>query len=400
MTEASPRAHTAAGCACGALRWEGLRIGLVGPLPPPEGGMANQTRQLARLLAAEGASVELVRVNAAWRPAWIGRVRGVRALARLLPYLGALWRCAGRVRLFHVMANSGWSWHLFAAPAVWIARVRGIPAVVNYRGGEAPAFLDRSARSVRATMRRAGALAVPSSFLREVFERHGMPAVIVANVVDLERFRYRERAASRTPRLVVARNLEPLYDIATAIRAFALVRAQFPGARLAVAGSGPELVRLRDVARGLSVADAVEFTGRLDPQWMAALYDRCDLMLNPSLADNMPNSVLEALACGLPVVSTDVGGVPHIVREGVHALLVPPGDAEAMARAALRLLRDRELAARIARDGRREVEQYAWPCVRERLAALYRGVLMSGEARVTPGRAGTRDNAGGAAGSP
>lgn len=393
MTNDSCSGTFAASAAGGDPKWTNLRIGLVGPLPPPEGGMANQTRQLARLLAAEGAGVELVQVNAPWRPAWIGRIKGVRALARLLPYLVALWRCAGRVRLFHVMANSGWSWHLFAAPAVWIARARGIPAVVNYRGGEAPAFLDRAARSVRATMRRAGALAVPSSFLREVFERHGMPAVIVANVVDLERFRYRERAPAEAPRLVVARNLEPLYDIATAIRALALVRAQFPGARLAVAGSGPELERLRVLARTLSIADAVEFTGRLEPQRMASLYDRCDLMLNPSLADNMPNSVLEALACGLPVVSTHVGGVPHIVRDGVHALLVPPGDAGAMAGAALRLLRDRTLAARIAQAGRREVEQYAWPCVRERLGALYRGVLTSCEARVTPARASSRDNA-------
>ena len=67
------------------MSFSGLRVALVGPLPPPAGGMANQTRQLAELLRQEGASVELVQVNAPYRPAWIGRVQGLRAVARLLP---------------------------------------------------------------------------------------------------------------------------------------------------------------------------------------------------------------------------------------------------------------------------------------------------------------------------
>ena len=99
--------------------------------------MANQTRQLGELLQRDGAKVTLLQVNAPYRPPWIGRVRGVRALFRLATYTCALWQVAGHVDVFHIMANSGWSWHLFASPAVWIARLRGIPTVVNYRGGEA-----------------------------------------------------------------------------------------------------------------------------------------------------------------------------------------------------------------------------------------------------------------------
>src|SRR6266567_4483278 len=97
-----------------------LRIAIVGPLPPPSGGMANQTRQLTELLRAENMHAEVVQVNAPYRPAWIGHIRVLRALFRLLPYLVRLWRSAGDAQLFHVMANSGWAWHLSAAPAVWI----------------------------------------------------------------------------------------------------------------------------------------------------------------------------------------------------------------------------------------------------------------------------------------
>src|SRR5690606_20780356 len=81
------------------------RVGLVGPLPPPAGGMANQTRQLAWLLREAGIEVELVQVNAPYRPSWIARARMLRAAFRLLPYLLRLWRCAGSVDLMHVMAN-------------------------------------------------------------------------------------------------------------------------------------------------------------------------------------------------------------------------------------------------------------------------------------------------------
>ena len=74
---------------------QSLRIGLIGPLPPPYGGMANQTQQLSELLAAAGAKVTLVQVNAPYRPSWTGNLPGLRSLFRLVPYLMALWRAAG-----------------------------------------------------------------------------------------------------------------------------------------------------------------------------------------------------------------------------------------------------------------------------------------------------------------
>ncbi|HNH64562.1 MAG TPA: glycosyltransferase family 4 protein, partial [Thauera aminoaromatica] len=314
------------------MNFSALRVLLVGPLPPPAGGMANQTRQLAELLRGEGAQVEVVQVNAPYRPAWVERLKGVRALFRLLPYLLRLWQAAGRANLMHVMANSGWSWHLFAAPAVWIGWLHGVPVVVNYRGGEAAGFLARSAAVVRATLRRASSLVLPSGFLLEVFARHGMAGRIVSNIVDLERFHpaTAPRAAGEGPHLVVARNLEALYGNDTALRAFALLAPHHPGARLSIAGSGPEAGALAALAYELGIADRVRFTGRLDRDQMAALYRDADLMLNASRVDNMPNAILEALASGLPVVTTDAGGIPFIVRQRETAILVPVDDPAAM----------------------------------------------------------------------
>ena len=225
-------------------------------------------------------------------------------------------------------------------------------------------------------MQRAARLAVPSGFLESIFGAHGMHAEVLPNIVDLARFRpQRERVAAA--HLVVARNLEALYDNATALRAFRLVREQCPQARLSIAGSGPEEQRLRALADELGLADAVRFCGRLDREAMAGLYRDADLMLNPSLADNMPNSVLEALASGVAVVTTNVGGIPYIVSDGATALLVAPGDPQAMAAAALRLLGDAALRARLVDAGLREAERYTWGRIGPQLARMYRSTLVT-----------------------
>lgn len=345
------------------------RIGLIGPLPPPSGGMANQTLQLARLLRGEGLQVELVQVNAPYWPRWARRVRGLRALCRLLPYVLRLWRCAGRCDLLHVMANSGWSWHLFAAPAVWIARLRGTPVLVNYRGGEADSFLARSLRWVRPAMTRASLLVVPSGFLEAVFRRYGLATQVLPNVVDLARFAPAPRPGRQS--ILVARNLEAIYDNASAIRALALLRTTHPGACMTIAGEGPLRAELEALARQLGLAQAVCFAGRVEHARMASLYAAADVMLNPSLVDNMPNAVLEALASGVPVVSTRAGGVPYLVQDGVTALLVAPGAPQEMADALRRVLEQPALAASLAAAGRVEAGRYSWTAVRPQLLALY-----------------------------
>ncbi len=362
--------------------FSGLHIALVGPLPPPSGGMANQTRQLAELLRSEGAEVEMVATNAAYRPACIGRIPGVRAVFRLLPYLLALWRAAGRNQLLHVMANSGWSWHLFAAPAIWIGVIRGRPVLVNYRGGEAGNFLQRQAKGVGLSLRRASALLVPSGFLEAVFAQHDFLAEVLPNVVDLQRFKPapegelgQSAASPAAPHLVVARNLELLYDNATAIRALLIVRVRYPNAQLTLAGSGPEALTLQSLVETLGLNGSVHFAGRLEREQMAELYRSATLSINPSLADNMPNSVLESLASGVPVVSTHVGGVPFLVQHGVTALLVPPKDAAAMASAILRLLDDDDLRQSLCKAGLSHVQRYTWAQIGPQLAAIYRRSL-------------------------
>ncbi|MDB5823275.1 MAG: glycosyltransferase family 1 protein [Herminiimonas sp.] len=362
------------------MNFKQLRIGLVGPLPPPSGGMANQTLQLAALLRGEGAVVEMIQINAPYSPAWAGNLRGLRALFRLVPYVAHLFRSASKVDVYHVMANSGWSWHLYAAPAIWVARITGKPVVVNYRGGEADTFLKKSLFWIRPSMVRADSVIVPSGFLQAVFLKYGFATSIVPNIINLSRF-FAHASTSRSdetkaPSVLVARNLEPIYDNATALRAIGIVKRTFPSVRLVIAGSGPERQALEKLAEELGLTDAVVFTGKVDNADMAALYRQANVMLNPSLVDNMPNSVLEALASGVAVVSTNVGGVPYIVDHDRTALLVPPKDPEAMAAAVLALLSDPAKAQRIREAGIESVQRYTWARVQGTLLEAYEKVLI------------------------
>ncbi len=346
------------------------RLTLVGPLPPPSGGMANQTRQLASLLAAEGTDVRIVQTNAPYAPAWVGKVPVVRALVRLVPYLFRLWRDVVGADIVHVMANSGWAWHLFAAPAIWMASIRGAPVVVNYRGGEAESFFERQFAAVRPTLARAAVVVVPSGFLREVFAKRGVETVEVPNIVDLAAFRPADSPPAE-PHILVTRNLEPVYDIATAIRAFAMVLERLPRARMTIAGSGPQRAELERLAAELGVSERVRFTGRLDNSELPALYRTASVALNPSLADNMPISLLEAMASGVPIVSTNVGGIPHLVEDGKTAVLVVPRTPHLMAQAILRLVEEPALAGRLSRAGVAASRRYGWSHVRGHLYRTY-----------------------------
>ena len=348
---------------------------IVGPLPPPSGGMANQARQLSSLLKAEGVPVEFVQTNAPCRPAWIGSIPMVRAVFRLCPYLVRLWLATGRADVVHVFANSGWAWHLFASPALAVAQLRGVPAIVNYRGGLADSFFATAPRWVLRMLRGAALRVTPSTYLQRVFGKFGLAAEVIPNIVDLSRFAFApHRDHGAAPRIVVTRNLEKIYDIPLAIRVFRRVREAFPGASLVIAGTGPEREALQSMVKDLAIDDAVRFTGRVDSADMPALYAGADCMLNPSSVDNMPNSILEAFACGVPVVSTDAGGIPDMAQHGVSALLSPVGDEKAMTEHLLRVLREPDLADSLRHAGLAEARKYDWPQVKQQWLAAYRRV--------------------------
>ena len=341
------------------------QICIAGPLPPPAGGMANQTEKLAELLRNEGIAVIVLQTNAPYQPSWIGGIPMLRALFRLVNYFSTLrQQLTPNVQILHIMANSGWSWHLFAVPAILVAHRRGIPIVLNYRGGYADSFFAKSWSTVSWALKKCSVILVPSTFLQQVFNKYGMEAVIVPNVLDTSLFvpQADKKNNLQAPHLIVTRNLEPIYDVATAIRAFAIIQQHYPLASLTIAGTGPERDSLQQLVQTLQLTQ-VEFCGRLNPAQMAALYQRADIMLNASLVDNTPNSLIEAMASAVPIVSTNSGGIPQLVTDGVDALLVEPQQPTVMAEKILKVLLEPDCARELCQAGLVNVARFRWPHV-------------------------------------
>ena len=169
------------------------------------------------------------------------------------------------------------------------------------------------------------------------------------------------------------RQLQPYCNVACVLRAFALVQAQVAGARLIVAADGIERPALEALAVRLGLRQA-EFIGFVHPDKAPELYSSADVYLNSSdHRDNVPVSILEAFASGLPVCSTDVAGISELVRSGETGMLVPPDDHERLAAVALALLAEPDRASSLARHAHSECSRFVWSELRESWLALYRG---------------------------
>ena len=362
---------------------EQLDILLVGPSLDYVGGQAVQLQRLLRRLGSTpGVRPQFLPVNPRLGMPWraLQRVRYVRTVITSAAYAFSLVRRVPGADVVHAFSASYWSFLLAPVPALVVARFAGRPSILNYRSGEASDHLERWGWLVIPLMRLAGCIVVPSGYLVSVFARHGLTAVAIPNFVELESIPYRRRQHVR-PVFLANRNFEPLYNVACVLRAFSRIQARHPHASLAVVGDGPEGPALRRLAAELGLQH-VTFCGRVVPGDMARYYDAADIYLNAPNIDNMPNSILEAFAAGLPVVSSDAGGIPWIVRTGENGLLVPCDDDAALADAALGFLADPARALRMADRGRAEVtEKYAWPAVEAAWLACYSGLAVPAGSR-------------------
>jgi len=349
-----------------------IRLLLVAPSLRILGGQAVQANYLLQNLSRE----PMFQVSfAAHNPRLPGllrvlqRIKYVRTIVTSLVYCASLLLKIPKHDIIHVFSASYFSFLLAPAPAIFIARLFGKKVILNYHSGEAEDHLRCWPRTAVPIMRLADELIVPSPYLVEVFRKFGLQARPVANMIDVERFRFRERKPL-LPIFLSNRNLYPLYNVACIVRAFAIIQQKFPEARLTIAGDGRQRAALEALVRELKLRN-VEFYGLVAPDKMSELYDEAHIFLNSSNIDNMPGSILDSFASGLPVVSTNAGGIPYIITHERTGLLVPKNDHDAMAAWAIHLLESPALTESIARNAYEECPAYTWQAVRETWLTTY-----------------------------
>jgi L-malate glycosyltransferase len=358
-----------------------IRVAIVAPSMGILGGQAVQADRLIRAWSDDPEiSAWLVPINPV--PRGLLRraidVKYARTVATQLIYWPTLVRELSRADVVHVFSASYFSFLLAPLPAVIVAKALGKPVVMNYRSGEAPDHLRRSAIA-RSTLRSVDRNVVPSRFLHEVFAGFQISSIVIPNIVNLDVFQFRSRQRLQ-PRLLSTRNFESLYNVSCTLRAFRRVQDRYPEATLTLVGSGSGEAALKQLAADLQLKQ-VSFAGRVAPSDMWRYYADADIYVQTPDIDNMPSSVLEAFASGCAVVSTEAGGVPAILTDNVHGLLIPRNDPNFAAEAITRLVEDSELAKRLTAEARQSCEQYRWTNVRAQWISLYRGLLRPGQTR-------------------
>jgi glycosyltransferase involved in cell wall biosynthesis len=260
-----------------------------------------------------------------------------------------------------VFSGSAFIW---AQAAGWLLGLLGKPFILTLHGGSLPEFAEANPGRVTRLLRSARIVTVPSKFLYEKMRPYG-DCVILPNAMDFSSFHFSCRTQP-LPSLVWLRAFEDIYNPTLAVKVLSLLMPKFPEIRLSMIGPDKgdgALERVRAAAKDLGVHLAVSFMGAVPKVDVPRALAKGDIFLNTTNTDNTPVSVLEAMACGMCVVSTDVGGIPYLLAEANDALLVPPDDAPAMAQAVERLLCDPKLSAKVSANAREKARAYDWEAV-------------------------------------
>jgi colanic acid/amylovoran biosynthesis glycosyltransferase len=249
--------------------------------------------------------------------------------------------------------------HLLPLIRLWMR-----PSIVSFHGADVTVDMNKPAyrEATRQMLSSVKLVLVRSESLRRAVIRLGCDEgkiEIQRTGIPLEQFPFRERRFPQNGewRLVQAGRLIEKKGLPVTLRAFAVFLRQYPNAKLTIAGEGPLLAELQDLSRELNIDGRVSFTGFVSQEQLREIYYASNIFLHPSQTgrdgnqEGIPNSMLEAMASGLPVFATQHGGIPEAIENGVSGVLVPERDHQKLAAALLDTVQDPGFLSRIARNG-------------------------------------------------
>ncbi|WP_336027218.1 glycosyltransferase [Geodermatophilus sp. FMUSA9-8] len=381
------RAATAPGALPGELDARAARF-------DPIGGMQNHTATLTRCLDARGLRQTVVtsRLAGPRGVTPLGDGARVHRTGLRLTRLRQLWALSGlrtvlragrRAPVDVVHAHQGED--LASLPLARLAaRVHGVPLVVTLHCSVGHTLTGRGPRVrllravggwiERSTLRRADAVVVLTGRTAAAVLQDGVaadrlstipsgfdPALFTGDGGDVF-------PGTPRPRIGYVGRLAPQKDPATLVRAFGRMREE---ASLVVVGDGPDRALVHRLAAESPAAGRITLAGFVEHARVPAVLASLDLLVLPSAYEEMGSVLTEAMAAGLPVVASDVGGIPEVVRHGQTGLLVTPGDPDALAAALDRVVAEPALRTRLAAGARARSAEYGWPALAARVAAVY-----------------------------
>ena len=295
---------------------------------------------------------------------WRTRVtsRRLRRLTRLWDIMIEIWRARGEYEVACIDVFSGPAF-LWAEVAAWSLRRLNKPYVLILHGGSLPEFAARWPGRVRRLLASANIVTAPSGYLEQRMAHYRPEIRVIPNPIDISLYPYRERSPAR-PKLIWLRAFHEMYNPVMAVKVVAALSSKYPDIHLTMVGPDKgdgSLQRTKAEVVKAGLVEKVRFSGPVQKNEVPRVLAEADIFLNTTNVDNTPVSVIEAMACGLCVITTRVGGTPFLVSDGRDGLLVECGDVKAMAEGVARLLEDEHLARRLSQTARQKANDWNWP---------------------------------------
>jgi glycosyltransferase involved in cell wall biosynthesis len=294
---------------------------------------------------------------------------------RLLDMIITIWSQKHKYIIAHIDVFSGPAF-FWAEAAATMLRLLDKPYILTLHGGNLPNFAYHWPGRVRRLLAGAAAVTVPSAYLFHAMQPYRRNLLLLPNPLETSRYNFQVREQP-SPRLIWLRAFHEIYNPSLAPRALAFLTKTSPEVSLTMIGPDKgdgSLPHTQNVAGELGVCDHLRFSGKIPKEAVPSWMNQGDIFLNTTNIDNTPVSVMEAMACGLCVVSTNVGGIPYLLEHEADALLVPPNNPEAMAQAVQRILTEPGLAKRLSRNARKKAEHYDWSNILPKWEALLTAV--------------------------
>lgn len=240
-----------------------------------------------------------------------------------------------------------------------IAQLYGKNYIPVLHGGELPTRARRTPRLAKLVFGNSHENVAPSNYLVSKFFDLNYKVMLIPNTLPLELYQYKKRV-NISPKILYVRAFHDIYNPTMAIEVLYRVKQRFPDAELCMVGPDKDgtLANCKTLAEELEVADSVKYTGQLPKEEWIKLSEGYDIFINTTNFDNTPVSVMEAMALGMPVASTDATGLPYLLKHEKVALLSPKGCGESMALNVIRFLENQPLVCELTSNGRKQVEGY------------------------------------------
>jgi glycosyltransferase involved in cell wall biosynthesis len=284
--------------------------------------------------------------------------------ARLVDMLLTTWKYRHDYSVAQVDVFSGPAF-FWAEAVCGLLRVLDKPFVLTLHGGNLPEFASQHPARIRRLLSSASCVTAPSGYLKKALGSFREDIHYIPNGIEIGRYPFHLRQSVK-PKLVWLRAFHSIYNPVIAVEAITQLVGDFTDIELSMVGpdkgDGSRQQTMAE-ARRLGVEGRLTFPGGVPKSAVLAWLNKSDIFLNTTNVDNTPVSVIEAMSCGLCIVSTNVGGLPYLLKNEHDALLVPPNDSEVMAKAIRRVLMEPGLAERLSANARKKAEQFDWSII-------------------------------------